>query len=138
MMKQLLFSHKGRIDRRVWWQITLISMAIYSAVSFTTHLPALNSEPYAYVGSIIQFILFIPTVWVLTVVSIKRYHDIGKTGWHALWGIFSLVFFYVTIMIVLSFGREVGPAVLVLLPLAACLGLSSLLWLVICGCFKGK
>ena len=98
---------KGRDRRKEYWMFVLINALISYAVSLLDYL---SSSAFGVIGTIgvfsiiYSFAMFVPNI----AVTIRRFHDVGKSGWHILWGIVPaiLVFFAA----VLSFSTNGGYA----------------------------
>ena len=102
---------KGRINRAVFW-LCLVMMVIIAVVARL----AFNTGHGLSEG-------------ILVIFCIPRLHDIGRSGWHVLWGVG-------TELIVMGMGLAFLP--LALFPLAA--GVATLLvfgLLIVLGCLKG-
>jgi len=81
-----LFSFKGRINRMRYWLYSLLSIAIIF--------------PFVVIGNVIPLIGlgFPPRIlltWVLFALMVKRFHDLGKNGWFAIFGVIPLVNFII-------------------------------------------
>ena len=77
-LQNLLFSSQGRMRRTKYWIINLcaglLSLPVY-----------LIKENDASMGVLIgMFIITILLAWISFATSIKRYHDLGKSGWFVL------------------------------------------------------
>jgi uncharacterized membrane protein YhaH (DUF805 family) len=68
-----VFSFKGRIRRTQYW-LTNFIIGLLSA-------PAEISDEMSEGVAIYVLILFIPTTWVYFANIIKRFHDLGRSGW---------------------------------------------------------
>ena len=84
-MKELLFSFQGRIPRRVYWGIALLSMVIFGVIA--GGLFAISET----IGAIVAVILYIPFIWVSLAANIKRWHDRDKSGWWIFIGLVPIV-----------------------------------------------
>ncbi len=77
-MQEMLFSFKGRINRKPFWMFALVVM-IGSFI-----IPIIDTAimgQYAGVGSLI-FLLII--LWPSLALQVKRWHDRDKPGWWVL------------------------------------------------------
>jgi uncharacterized membrane protein YhaH (DUF805 family) len=74
----LLFGFKGRVPRRNFWAVSLVTTGIFYAVVLllTTNVPKDSALP-----GIIILLLDIPLVWISLAIQIKRWHDRDKSGW---------------------------------------------------------
>ena len=84
-MKELLFSFTGRIPRRVYWGISLVSALIFVAIA--AGAMAVSED----IGGIVTLILYIPFVWISLAVNAKRWHDRDKSAWWILIGLVPIV-----------------------------------------------
>ncbi len=81
-IKQILFSFEGRASRGHYW---LYGVGLAVAVGIVGGiLTALLDE----IGAFISLALYLPLIWVGLAVTVKRWHDRGKSGW---WVFISLV-----------------------------------------------
>jgi uncharacterized membrane protein YhaH (DUF805 family) len=84
----LLFSFNGRITCRDWWimQIcVLIPMAIAYPIKENEQIIR-DNFPSFIVNMILLFCIFdlIIGIWICFAAHIKRFHDMGKSGWNSL------------------------------------------------------
>ncbi len=95
--KWLLLSFNGRISRKYYWYTFLLFFVlqmIYMAVFFGTNMSAMQSgdisamSPIAWICALPLAIVYI---WMGLAVSIKRWHDRGKSGWWILIGFIPLI-----------------------------------------------
>ncbi|MFT5409111.1 MAG: uncharacterized membrane protein YhaH (DUF805 family) [Verrucomicrobiales bacterium] len=84
-MKELLFSFTGRVPRRVFWGVSLISALVFSVIAGI----AMAIDPTF--GMIVVIAMYIPLIWISLAVSIKRWHDRGKSGWWIFIGLIPFV-----------------------------------------------
>ena len=73
----------GRARRSEYWYFVLCYTILTGILSFL----ARNSTVLGYVSGVIEIALFIP----MLAVSVRRLHDIGKSGWFYLIGLIPLV-----------------------------------------------
>jgi len=80
----LLFQFDGRINRAKFWLgvvviliVEAIALAIIAAIGFDSAI-----------GIILALVLYVAVVWASLAISIKRWHDRGKSGW---WVLISLI-----------------------------------------------
>tara|TARA_B100001989_G_C24550051_1_gene473789 strand:- start:3679 stop:4161 length:483 start_codon:yes stop_codon:yes gene_type:complete len=92
--KYLIF--KGRANRAEYWYWTLFKLIIaYASFRLDYRLEHIFTEKYS--GSFSKFIFFVTFLPGISV-SVRRLHDIDKSGWWLLLPILSLNFFFFTIM----------------------------------------
>ena len=83
----------GRARRSEYWYFALfnlfaiISTAILDRLFGTTFDMGFGPSPYGYFTILYNFFTFIPTV----AVSVRRLHDVGKSGWFILIGLIPLI-----------------------------------------------
>ena len=80
----------GRARRSEYWYFFLCYTILTGILSFL----ARNSTVLGYVSGVIEIALFIP----MLAVSVRRLHDIGKSGWFYLIGLIPLVGFIIMIV----------------------------------------
>jgi uncharacterized membrane protein YhaH (DUF805 family) len=77
-LRPLLLSMDGRVARRTWWQWAVampLGLSLYLTVVLrVAGLPALATEVA------VNLLL----LWPVVAVSVKRWHDRGKSGWWVL------------------------------------------------------
>ncbi|MDP2078283.1 MAG: DUF805 domain-containing protein [Sulfuricurvum sp.] len=76
-----LFSFNGRINRMRYWLYFLLSVAIIF--------------PFVAIGKVIPLIGFGYAIffsWASFALMVKRFHDLGKSGWFAIIGLIPLVY----------------------------------------------
>ncbi|MCW1913878.1 DUF805 domain-containing protein [Luteolibacter sp. GHJ8] len=93
--KEILFSFKGRIPRRVYWLWGLavgIGLGIIIGILGAILGPSVDPTTGAPSGGGLFFLLagllYIPMIWVGLALGVKRWHDRGKSGW---WVLIALV-----------------------------------------------
>jgi FAD/FMN-containing dehydrogenase/uncharacterized membrane protein YhaH (DUF805 family)/SAM-dependent methyltransferase len=72
LLVKLFFSFHGRTARGDFWYAVLVVLSI-----FVVWYIALEAA----FGHAITWILYVPLYWSLFALAIKRYHDIGRSGW---------------------------------------------------------
>ncbi|VUD59154.1 Inner membrane protein YhaH [Thalassocella blandensis] len=83
-LKELLFSFKGRIGRKLYW---LSVLGLFVGMFVFILLLGLIGVSESIVG-ILTLIVYIPIIWISFAVQIKRWHDRDKSGW---WVLITLV-----------------------------------------------
>jgi uncharacterized membrane protein YhaH (DUF805 family) len=88
IVKNLLFSFQGRINRAKFWLINIAVTIVYSAIAgVLVGGAAMSADPaealasMGMIGGIVSLVLFIATVWIGLALAVKRWHDRGKSGW---------------------------------------------------------
>lgn len=82
---EFLFGFEGRIGRRQFWtgQAVVVLLAwIY--VTYADRLLAAWLPGSIFMGSGVALVLALPMIWLQAVITIKRCHDRGKTGFWSL------------------------------------------------------
>jgi len=77
----ILFSFEGRIPRRIFWGVSLGMSAVF--ILFYPLVFAVFGEESPVTAGVI-FITYIPLIWILLAVQVKRWHDRDKSGWWVL------------------------------------------------------
>jgi uncharacterized membrane protein YhaH (DUF805 family) len=77
-LTSILFSFQGRIPRGVYWGVGIPLWLIFAGFeSFFNSAVAEDSV----VAAIVVLLLFIPVFWIITAITVKRWHDRDKSGW---------------------------------------------------------
>lgn len=84
-LTQFLFSAHGRVGRRNWWGVLVIAWLFVALMDTVTPV-----SPPAWVV-ICALLVQVLLMWVLIVVSVKRWHDVNKSGWWMLVILFPVV-----------------------------------------------
>ena len=77
-LRQLLFGFGGRIGRRTWW-LWGVAAPLGLALYFTVLLRVVGVSPRA-----TEVAVNLALLWPALAVSVKRWHDRGKSGWWVL------------------------------------------------------
>ncbi len=91
-LMQTLFSFSGRVPRRVYWGVSVVIMAIFYAILFST--VGVEEDPDAdpgLVAPIIMLVFLLPFLWINLAIGVKRWHDRDKSGWMILVGMIPIV-----------------------------------------------
>jgi len=89
-LSTLLFSFNGRINRLLWWIIILVPnivLIIVNTILETIYPPETESVMPEHIALIILpvfIVLYLLYMWVGLAVTVKRYHDMEKSGWNVL------------------------------------------------------
>jgi uncharacterized membrane protein YhaH (DUF805 family) len=98
------FNFQGRANRPEFWYFTLFSTIISAACSLIdSQLLDTPMTESGIVGGIYSLIVFIPSLSV----TIRRFHDVNKSGWNLLW-IFTIVGIFYLIYLEIIKGTD-GP-----------------------------
>jgi len=86
------FNFKGRANRPEFWYFTLFSTIISFIFSLIdTQVLGTSMSETGLIGGIYTLISIIPSFSV----TIRRLHDVNKSGWNLLWSFTGIGFFYV-------------------------------------------
>jgi uncharacterized membrane protein YhaH (DUF805 family) len=139
----LLFGFRGRINRAKWWLAVLIYFIIAVVAAIVS---AVMPET---VGGLVTLAALIPQVWIYLAASVKRLHDLNRTGaWLVLFVlgpvVLVILFFVIAGMdVLLALGSgdldgaalaRVGAIGLIVGLLVFILGIWALIWF---GCLRG-
>ncbi|NQW52760.1 MAG: DUF805 domain-containing protein [Rhodospirillales bacterium] len=86
-MMNLLFGFQGRINRARFWYVHIgVVIAQIVVFSLAGGAALLQGDPRAMANSasatgLMTSLLFIPIFWISIALAVKRYHDLGKSGW---------------------------------------------------------
>jgi len=93
-----LFSFEGRINRKTFW-ITSFYLIIIC-------IPIMHDATTHGIEKIVIVLFYIPVVWIMLATYVKRWHDLGKSGWLAL----TLFIPFINLVIVLYLGFTPGTS----------------------------
>jgi len=74
---EILFSFTGRIPRRVFWGASIGIVFVFFVVLIAVMLILGQDSD---ITSVVNFLLYIPMLWVSLAVQVKRWHDRDKSG----------------------------------------------------------
>ena len=99
-MKQLLFSFRGRLNRKRYWMTVIVTMAVI-IVLLLLALVMMREQRFEFAALtvVILLLLYIPLIWIGLAIGAKRLHDRDKSAW---W----LLVFYVLPGILSSLGNQ--------------------------------
>jgi uncharacterized membrane protein YhaH (DUF805 family) len=81
-MSQLLFSFRGRLNRKPYWMTAIAITVVVAVVLLIFWALSGEHELAAFIAVWVLFaILYIPLVWVGLAISAKRLHDRDKSAW---------------------------------------------------------
>lgn len=105
---QLLFSFGGRINRKPFWLVTLLLVAIMIVVLiavFAIWGGAVVSGNLSGLGvlAVLLLVVYIPMLWISLALGAKRLHDRNKSAW---W----LVVFWLVPGVLQGIGEQIGTA----------------------------
>lgn len=79
--KKLFLTYEGRITRKSFWLGTLALMVVASIVSLPLLMMGGNGKDVSAVAVLLLVLLWIAVTYPSICLTIKRYHDRGKSGW---------------------------------------------------------
>ena len=99
-MKQLLFSFRGRLNRKRYWMTVIVTMAVIILLLLLALVMMREQRfEFAVLTVVILLLLYIPLIWIGLAIGAKRLHDRDKSAW---W----LLVFYVLPGILSSLGNQ--------------------------------
>jgi uncharacterized membrane protein YhaH (DUF805 family) len=130
-LTDLLFSFKGRINRKPWWLTTIavgltasVITAIIEVIARTSGQTAIDPvtnqvEPTGLLGALVGLVGLV-NMWIAFALSTKRLHDRDRTGWWLIWQLLILILAIILVVVAIVVPQEEG-AVWYALAGAACL-----------------
>lgn len=94
----LLFSFDGRIPRRTFWGCRVAMLAVTFGLTIAVQSIFARDSRAQLVAA---FLINPPSLWISLAIEVKRWHDLGKSGWNVLW---HLIPFLGVIIIVVQLG----------------------------------
>jgi uncharacterized membrane protein YhaH (DUF805 family) len=81
-LAQLLFSFRGRLNRKSYWMTVIVTMAIILLLLLLALIMIREQRfEFAVFTVIILLILYIPLIWIGLAIGAKRLHDRDKSAW---------------------------------------------------------
>jgi uncharacterized membrane protein YhaH (DUF805 family) len=81
-MMQLLFSFRGRLNRKRYWMTVIVTMAVIILLLLLALVMIREQRfEFAALTVLILFILYIPLIWIGLAIGAKRLHDRNKSAW---------------------------------------------------------
>jgi uncharacterized membrane protein YhaH (DUF805 family) len=143
-LTDLLFSFKGRINRKPWWLASVAVGAISSLTSWILEFaakssgsPAIDPETSAPTGAIgvVLFALGLANIWIGFALGTKRLHDLDRSGWWLAWQMLALIIATISAAVATVLSKEEPYAtdyIVASFLIAAAFGLAALvigIWL---------
>jgi uncharacterized membrane protein YhaH (DUF805 family) len=76
---QVLFSFEGRVGRKTWWLYGVLAMFGIAAIGVALlRIAGMGERPA-------DFVVNALLLWPAIAVSVKRWHDRGKSAWVLVW-----------------------------------------------------
>jgi uncharacterized membrane protein YhaH (DUF805 family) len=118
-LTQLLFSFKGRINRKPWWLASLgagfaasLLTAILEAAARSSGEAIVNPETHTFeptgIFGIAISLIGLANAWIAFALSVKRLHDRDRTGWWLLWQLLIIVLAVFLIIVAIAVPQEQG------------------------------
>ena len=128
-MMQLLFSFRGRLNRKRYWMTVIVTMAVIILLLLLALVMIREQRfEFAALTVVILFILYIPLIWIGLAIGAKRLHDRNKSAW---W----LLVFYALPGILSTAGNQMDdPGFLILHVVSFAISLWAFVEL---GCLRG-
>ena len=79
-LAQKVFGFEGRLRRLDYWLINIVFNLIVVAISLLTLAIFGDAEQEMGPSAIIQYLLYIPSLWIGIALALKRCHDRNKGG----------------------------------------------------------
>ncbi len=74
----ILFSFQGRIPRRTYWGVSLVTAAVFYGMIFGLVFALGEESPAVDISALV---LYVPVAWISLAIQVKRWHDLNKSGW---------------------------------------------------------
>jgi uncharacterized membrane protein YhaH (DUF805 family) len=134
LSRNLLFSYEGRVGRLTYLIVASVLAALHTVVSFA-FMRLESTQPGALiVTAVVAALLYLIVAgWINYVLTVKRFHDFGRSGWYA-----ALLFFGPVVpgVFLLSPTAANAPSLQVAVSLLAIVLVLYTLWLILLLLFK--
>jgi uncharacterized membrane protein YhaH (DUF805 family) len=116
----LLFSLKGRINRKPWWLATIAAGFAASIITAVIEIIARSSghvavdpvtnqtEPTGVLGLAVLAV-GLANMWIAFALSVKRLHDRDRTGWWLVWQLLIILLAVILIVVAIVVPEEQRP-----------------------------
>jgi len=99
-LKSLLFSPKGRLNRKAFFWTSVLVSILTSVLSVVLTIISTS------IGGIISPILMVISIVISVMLIIKRWHDLDKSGWMTLTMIIPLVNLFIGLYLLFAKGTK--------------------------------
>jgi uncharacterized membrane protein YhaH (DUF805 family) len=118
-LTDLLFSFKGRINRKPWWLATVavglaasLLTAILEALARFSGETVVNPVTHEFertgIFGLVISIIALANMWIAFALSAKRLHDRGRTGWWLIWQLLILILAVILVVVAIAVRQEQG------------------------------
>jgi len=106
-LQEILFSANGRIRRKDYAIGTLIVLAIIVVTSSLSEMLGANTKDGSenIASTLILMAGLLPSMYISICLSIKRFHDIGKSGWFVLTTLIPIIGVIVALILYFKVGN---------------------------------
>lgn len=95
--------YSGRLNRRTYLVAGLVLGVIYGLIS---GLLSAIFGPQSSIAALISLVIVVFVVVVGLSFTVRRWHDLGKSGWYALLGLIPVINFFVWIYLIIWPGND--------------------------------
>jgi uncharacterized membrane protein YhaH (DUF805 family) len=134
LSRNLLFSYEGRVGRLPYLIVASVLAALHMIVSFAFMRLEATQPGALIVTAVVSALLYLIVAgWISYVLTVKRFHDFGRSGWYA-----ALLFFGPIVPGVFLLGPTAAnaPALQIAASLLAIVLVLYTLWLILLLLFK--
>ncbi len=103
-----LFGFSGRAGRLIYWAISLICALVVFGIELALPEAKIESGDISMVSLFFAIFTLFLVVWIAIAVTVRRFHDRGKSGWWALALLIPLVGLWFSIELAFFGGIDQG------------------------------